>query len=613
MSSKRKRPGRTLTLFLVLVLALGITLAIGTFTKKTTGTPSLALDLEGGTQLILTPKTIPGKSANKSVTAEDINQAIEVIRQRVDASGVSEAEITSQGESNIVVSLPGSPSEATLDLVRKSAELNFRAVLMSGPGISKLKEAQLIAEQQQKNIKKDDKKEGKNTVLPQIPTPNTNNPVTYAQEQAKIYLQQHPIKEAPKNNSDLNLLTEQVMTQYYAKDCTSKKAREGGDSGNPKKVLIACSLDGNQKYILSPVELAGTHIISATAGMGTTPSGQSNGQWVVNLKFDSTGAKVFAEVSKRLFAFRNQPTPGSQINATVGHNDLNRFAIVLDGNVVSAPGIESPIEDGSAQISGSFTKSSATTLANQLQFGALPLNFEVQSEQQVSATLGSDQLRYGIWAGVLGLILVTLYLTWQYRGLAIIAVGSLVSAGGILYLVLSLLSWSMGYRLSLAGVAGVVISIGMIADSFIIYFERIRDEVRDGRPLREAIEEGWERAKRTILTSKMVNILAATVLYFLSVGGVQGFAFTLGVTTAIDLFIIFMFTHPMMSLLVKVPFFGKGHKLSGLDPENLGAQINTYRYTGAGKIRKVKSVYRKPEDTEETQATDARSDKGEEK
>lgn len=612
MSSKRKRPGRTLTLFLVLVIAMGITLAVGTFMKKTTGTPNLALDLEGGTQLILTPKTIPGKSANKSVTSEDINQAIEVIRQRVDASGVSEAEITSQGESNIVVSLPGTPSEATLDLVRKSAELNFRAVLKSGPGLSKLQEVKLIAEQQKKNDKKGDQKQGSQVSSP--PVPNTNSPLQYAKEQAKIYLKQHPIKNTPKNNSDLNMLTEEVMTQYYAKDCTSKKAREGGNSGDPKKVLISCSLDGNQKYILSPVELAGTHIVSAAAGMGTTPSGQSNGQWVVNLKFDSVGAKTFAEVSKRLFAFRNQSNPGTQVNSATfgGHNDLNRFAIVLDGNVVSAPGIESPIEDGSAQISGSFTKSSATTLANQLQFGALPLNFEVQSEQQVSATLGSDQLRYGIWAGVLGLILVTLYLTWQYRGLAIIAVGSLVSAGGILYLVLALLSWSMGYRLSLAGVAGVVISIGMIADSFIIYFERIRDEVRDGRPLREAIEEGWERAKRTILTSKMVNILAATVLYFLAVGGVQGFAFTLGVTTAIDLFIIFMFTHPMMSLLVKVPFFGEGHKLSGLDPEHLGAQINTYRYTGAGKIRKVKSVYRKPEVTEE-EATPDSSDEGEEK
>lgn len=611
MSSKKKRPGRTLILFLVLVLAMGLTLAIGTFMKKTTGTPNLALDLEGGTQLILTPKTIPGKSSNKSVTAQDINQAIEVIRQRVDASGVSEAEITSQGESNIVVSLPGSPSESTLDLVRKSAELNFRAVLMSGPGISKLQEAQLIAKQQNNNGKSTDGKQA----APQVAAPNTDNPVEYAKQEAKKYLEQHPVNGTPKNNSDLNQLTEEVMIQYYAKDCTSKKAREGGDSGDPKKVLIACSLDGNQKYILSPVELAGTHIVSAASGMGSTPGGQSNGQWVVNLKFDSVGAKTFAEVSKRLFAFRNQPNPnGAAVNPANmgGHNDLNRFAIVLDGNVVSAPGIESPIQDGSAQISGSFTKSSATTLANQLQFGALPLNFEVQSEQQVSATLGSDQLQYGIWAGILGLILVTVYLIWQYRGLAIIAVGSLVSAGVILYLVLALLSWAMGYRLSLAGVAGVVISIGMIADSFIIYFERIRDEVRDGRPLREAIEEGWERAKRTILTSKTVNILAATVLYFLAVGGVQGFAFTLGVTTAIDLFIIFVFTHPMMSSLVRVPFFGKGHKLSGLDPEHLGAQINTYRYSGAGKIRKVKSLYRKPENTE-ADATDVKSDEGEEK
>lgn len=184
------------------------------------------------------------------------------------------------------------------------------------------------------------------------------------------------------------------------------------------------------------------------------------------------------------------------------------------------------------------------------------------------------------------------YLIWQYRGLAVVAVGSLVSAGVLLYLTLTLLSWSMGYRLSLAGIAGVIVSIGTTADSFIIYFERIRDEVRDGKALSSAVAVGWDRAKRTIVTSDLVNVLAACVLYFLAVGGVQGFAFTLGVTTLIDLALIFIFTHPMMVWLLRFKFYGEGHKLSGLDPEHLGAQRGTYRYVGAGKVRKIRSVYK---------------------
>ena len=221
----------------------------------------------------------------------------------------------------------------------------------------------------------------------------------------------------------------------------------------------------------------------------------------------------------------------------------------------------------------------------------------MQSEQQVSATLGANQLRYGVIAGIIGLILVVFYLIWQYRGLALVAVGSLVSAGGLLYLVLTLLSWSMGYRLSLAGIAGVIVSIGTTADSFIIYFERIRDEVRDGKALSSAVSVGWDRAKRTIITSDLVNILAACVLYLLAVGGVQGFAFTLGVTTLIDLALIFIFTHPMMVWLLRFKFYSEGHKLSGLDPEHLGAQRGTYRYVGVGKVRKIRSVYKaKPEE-----------------
>ena len=224
-----------------------------------------------------------------------------------------------------------------------------------------------------------------------------------------------------------------------------------------------------------------------------------------------------------------------------------------------------------------------SALANQLSFGSLPLNFEVESEQQISATIGTDHLTVGLWAAFIGFLLVIVYLIWQYRGLAIISAGSLVVASIITYLVIALLSWWMGYRLSLAGVAGLIMAIGVTTDSFIVYFERVRDEVRDGRPLQAAVEEGWDRAKRTILVSDAVNLVAAVVLYLLAVGGVQGFAFTLGVTTVIDIAVIFLFTHPMMELLIRTRFFGEGHKLSGLDPEHLGAK-NSLVYAGRGRV-----------------------------
>lgn len=585
MATKKYRAGRVLAVFLILVLALGGTLLVGVLTKKAKPTPSLALDLEGGTQLILTPKANAASGAKRAVTAEDITQAIEVIRQRIDASGVSEAEITSQGNSNILVSLPGNPSKETLDLVRQSAELYFRSVLRSAPGVPHSVIAQQAAQQQA----------GKTAA------PKTNvDPKAFAKQAADINkdgkISDQPASQ-PKDNSDDAWITEKVIEEFYAKDCTQKNSLEGGSSGDIKKSLVACASDGHEKYILSPAEVSGARISSAESGMGTGASGQSTGQWVVNLAFDKQGATQFGNTTTRLFKFRNQAVQGQNGLPAGQNNDKNRFAIVLDGLVVSAPGVNNAITNGKAEISGSFTRSSATSLANQLKFGSLPLNFDVQSEQQVSATLGANQLRYGVIAGIIGLILVVFYLIWQYRGLALVAVGSLVSAGGLLYLVLTLLSWSMGYRLSLAGIAGVIVSIGTTADSFIIYFERIRDEVRDGKALTSAVSVGWDRAKRTIITSDLVNILAACVLYFLAVGGVQGFAFTLGVTTLIDLALIFIFTHPMMVWLLRFKFYSEGHKLSGLDPEHLGAQRGTYRYVGAGKVRKIRSVYKaKPEE-----------------
>ena len=282
----------------------------------------------------------------------------------------------------------------------------------------------------------------------------------------------------------------------------------------------------------------------------------------VNLSFDATGREIFKQITSDITG-KQQP--------------YNQFAIELDGLVLSAPSSDVVITDGNAQITGDFSLDEAQTLANQLKNGSLPLSFQVQSEQQISPTLGSNYLKIGLLTGLVGLLLVVVYSLLQYRVLGLVTVSSLVVAGVLTYLLLLLASWRYGYRLSLAGVAGIIIGIGMAADSFIVYFERVRDELRSGRNLLSAVEVGWDRAKRTIYASKAVNMLAAVILYILAVGSVRGFAFTLGLTVIIDVLIVFLFTHPMLQVLARTKFFGEGHPMSGMDPRLLGVKPAAYR------------------------------------
>jgi preprotein translocase subunit SecD len=253
----------------------------------------------------------------------------------------------------------------------------------------------------------------------------------------------------------------------------------------------------------------------------------------------------------------------------------NEVAIVLDGLVQSAPRINEAITAGNAEITGNFTQTDATDLANVLKYGALPLAFDRGEVQQISPTLGADQLRAGLIAGFLGLGLVILYSLLYYRGLGVVSVGSLLIAGSITYLLFLLFGKWLGFTLTLAGIAGAIVAIGITADSFIVYFERIRDEVREGRSLRSAVETGWIRARRTIIVADFVSIIASALLYIFAVGGVRGFAFTLGLTTLIDLFVVFVFTKPIVTVLAKVKFYSSGHPLSGLSPKNLGVATST--------------------------------------
>ena len=212
----------------------------------------------------------------------------------------------------------------------------------------------------------------------------------------------------------------------------------------------------------------------------------------------------------------------------------------------------------------------AQDLANVLKYGALPLAFDRGEVQQVSPTLGADQLNAGLLAGFLGLGLVVIYSLLYYRGLGLVTVGSLAIAGGLVYLLFLVLGALIGFTLTLAGIAGAIVAIGVTADSFIVFFERIRDEAREGRSLRSAVETGWLKARHTILVADAVSLIAAVLLYFFAVGGVRGFAFTLGLTTLVDLLVVFLFTKPIVTILAGVNFFASGHRFSGLSPKSIG-------------------------------------------
>ncbi len=597
MASHKRRPVRALVTLTVAIVAACAALAIGHLAKGVSPYPDLALDLKGGTQLILTPT--PTSEGQRAITEEDITQAIAIIRNRIDASGVSESEISSLGSSNIMVSIPGTPSQEQLDLIRSSSQMNFRPVLRIGPAQGVLQNQQQPQVDNPQSGAQSGEQSGAQSGE-QSGAQSGEQSGAGAADTAQSGVQSTALDEAtargaadadgdgvlsdtpattPENASDLAWVTEQVMYDFMTLDC-SASADVKRVEGPADKPYAACDESGQVKYILGPVAVPGSDLEAASAALATNGTGQSTGQWIVSLRFNHDGAEKFKDTSTILYGYHDSDPQGSSYR---GSPDRNSFAVVLDGTVITAPSMQAIITNGEAQISGNFTAQSAKVLANQLQFGSLPLNFEVESEQQISATIGTDHLTVGLWAALIGFLLVILYLIWQYRGLAIISAGSLVVASVITYLVITLLSWAMGYRLSLAGVAGLIMAIGVTTDSFIVYFERVRDEVRDGRPLRAAVEEGWDRAKRTILVSDAVNLVAAVVLYLLAVGGVQGFAFTLGITTVIDIAVIFLFTHPMMELLIRTRFFGEGHKLSGLDPEHLGAK-NALVYAGRGRV-----------------------------
>jgi preprotein translocase subunit SecD len=458
----------------------------------------LGLDLRGGTSVTLQPRIAPGQEG--SVTSEAIDQAVSIIRQRVDSLGVVESEVTAQGSGTnrqIVISVPGDTGRRVVDLVGQTAELRFRQVLASGSGIPAAGDAGA--------------------------TPAAG---VSAADNAK----------------------------FAALDCTKPENLQGNGADDASAVLVTCDRAGGTKYILAPAEVLGRQISKASAGLDP----QAGSAWFVSLTFDNEGTSAFGALTARVTSL---PEPTNQV------------AIVLDGLVVSSPRINEAIPSGSAQITGSFTQLEAQDLANVLKYGALPLAFDRGEVQQVSPTLGADQLRAGVLAAGLGMLLVVIFTLLYYRALGFVTVASLAVAAIMLYALILLMGQWIGFTLTLAGIAGAITAIGVTADSFIVYFERVKDEMREGRSLRTAAETGWVRARRTILIADFVSLIAAVLLYVFSVGGVRGFAFTLGLTTLIDLIIIFLFTKPALVLVSRSKFFNSGHPLSGFSPKSLGLVI----------------------------------------
>lgn len=531
-----KRARRSLIALLVIVAALVAVIAVGVSRGEATWAPKLALDLQGGTQIILSPQQTGGEA----VTGEQLNQAVSIIRQRVDASGVSEAEISTQGSQNISVSIPGKADDATLQRIEASAKLDFRPVLAAAAGVATTAEG---------------------TDAESTDADNADPDTAATPAEAPVGLYPDPL---PETAYDQSWLTEELLAAFDAADCQTLQTQDLSAAPGDRP-LITCDETNSIKYILGPVELGGDAISDAVAQMETTQTGATTGQWAVQMTLNDAGTKTFGAISQRMF--------GAQ-------SPLDQFAFVLDGRVLSAPTMNAQILDGRPSITGGFTQESAQALADQLKFGALPIGFVVQSQEDISATLGSSQLQAGLLAGLIGLILVVVYSLFQYRALGSLTIASLAVAAVLTYLLLTFLSWRQGYRLSLAGVAGVIVAVGITADSFIVYFERIRDALRDGFSLESSVEHGWKRAIRTVLASDGINFLAAVILFIFAVGSVRGFAFTLGLTTLVDVLVVALFTHPMMTLLGRTKFYREGHRFSGLDPVQLGAV-----YRGRARFR----------------------------
>jgi preprotein translocase subunit SecD len=623
-SRSGSHPGRALAALGVLVLIM-----LFSITAKQTFSPSdwhsrfkvgLGLDLSSGTEVVLQAKT-PNNSPPSTAAMQ---QAISVLQARVDGTGNSGAQVQQVGSNLLEVTVPGKPATSVLSLVSTTAKLAFRQVYLyeaySAPAASatpsatpsatasgtaspsptststksaattKATSSATASATASASPKASTQAEAAAVASPSATASTTakasSSPTATASPKASATATPTPsasatpttaVASASGDASLVNAATQKLFNKLVCKpgpnattvDNSWKSSvgyTDGGDQwDDPKNEIVSCDPSGD-KYVLGPTIFEGTDLTGVTAGIQ-----QNSTQWVVNLTLNSAATKAFGTVTTKQF---NDYYPSSTTNADDAV--LNQNAVVLDGNVQEAPSTQAALTSGSFIIQGpqpeGFNEAEATQLTDILKFGQLPLNFVQQNVQSISPQTGASSLKAGLIAGILGLVLVIIYLFYYYRGLGIVSVSSLLIASLLAYLSVVLLSLYQNFTMSLSAIAGLVVAIGITADSFIVYFERLRDEVRDGKTLRPAVEAGWKRARRTILVSDTVSFIAAVLLYHFAVSDVQGFAYTLGLTTLIDVVVVFLFTKPMVTILAGTKFFSSGSKWSGLDPERLGAK-----------------------------------------
>jgi preprotein translocase subunit SecD len=575
-------PWRPLIALAAVIVALG-----GTMIGTGHHTPQLGIDLAGGTSVTMSAK-------NGTPSSSDMDTAVAIMRNRVNSFGVSEAEVTKQGSKNIQIDVPGKGSDQMLAQIGQTAALYFRTVVpdptqYGAPARTTVAPATAPPSTPPATTPSGTPSStptSKTTTPAKTPTTPTSTSTQHRVVDSALKADTPsatpsggsatpsttptskasstpstpaatPTAPAPAADGSARQTAPDVttLTLYETIDCRTPPANFSEQSDNPGNYVVGCDRTTYQPYLLGPADVLGKDLSGASARQGQTSTGVVTGNWEVDLSFNSKGAKEFGTVTTALYS------------------NGGKFAVTLDGVVYSAATVNNgPITDGNAMITGNFDQKTATELANVLKFGALPVQFTQSDVSQVSASLAGNQLTGGLIAGVVGLALVMLYLIFYYKGLSVVAIFSLVISAILTYMIATLLGPSINFRLSLAGVAGLVVAIGITADSFVVFFERLRDEVREGRTLRTAVDHGWTRARRTILAADFVSFLAAAVLYMVSAGTVRGFAFTLGLTTLIDIAVVFLFTKPMMTLLARTRFFSGGHKWSGLDPDRLGGR-----------------------------------------
>ncbi len=610
-SGNVSRPGRALAGLAALIVVLLLAIVGGNI-----GSPGqwgkdfkvrLGLDLTSGTTVALRANAPKGVSTAQF--AADMTQAKNIMSSRVNGAGFTEAQVQQQGSDIINVAVPGANSQKVVNLVGTTAQLLFRQVILQAPNTGattpvttptptpsasgpasptpSVSASPTASASASSTAKKGALGSGAASGTGAREMASRSRSLTAAHAKASATPSASASASAPASatpapsaaatpssagssgvstvagaSGDPSLVSPAVKAQFNKLNCADKNWKKqvgytAQQYNNANVQTVSCgSLNGvRYKFVLDKAAVLGKDVTSASATQAT-----SNVYWQTNLNFNSAGGAAFGKVTEQMFS-------------KYGVNSVqDELAVVLDGTVISFPVIQGAIPGGSAQITGNFSQDEATNLANVLNYGALPLTFTKQSVQSISPSLGSNQLHAGLIAGGIGLLLVVLYCLLYYRGLAIVAVSSLIIAGVLVFESVILLGKYQGFALQLSGIAGLIVAIGITADSFVVFFERLRDEVRDGRTLRTAVERGWKRARRTVLVSDTVSFLAAALLWYFSLGEVKGFAFTLGLTTIIDVVVVFLFTKPMVTLLARTKFFGQGHRFSGLDPARLGAR-----------------------------------------